>query len=88
MKSPVASHHASIHGVRLIACTLTDSVLKGTTNARLLKQLRRLSPGALLVMASDTLEESSSLQADSADTVPNRRQRMMVLGFTEVLLHL
>jgi hypothetical protein len=62
-------HHASIHGVRLIACTLTDSVLKGTTNARLLKQLRRLSPGALLVMASDTLGGALELYDAGADFV-------------------
>ena len=62
-------HHADIHGVRLIACTLTDSVLKGTTNARLLKQLRRLSPEALLVMASDTLEGALDLYAAGADFV-------------------
>jgi hypothetical protein len=62
-------HHADVHGVRLIACTLTDSVLKGTTNARLLKQLRRLSPEALLVMASDTLEGALDLYAAGADFV-------------------
>jgi voltage-gated potassium channel Kch len=62
-------HHAPLHGVRLIACTLTDSVLKGTTNARLLKQLRRLAPGALLVMASDTLKEALRLYEAGADFV-------------------
>jgi Kef-type K+ transport system membrane component KefB len=62
-------HHASIHDVRLIVCTLTDSVLKGTTNARLLKQLRRLAPQALLVMASDTLREALDLYGAGADFV-------------------
>jgi Kef-type K+ transport system membrane component KefB len=61
--------HASIHGARLIVCTLTDSVLKGTTNHRLLKQLRRLCPEALVVVASDTLEGALALYSAGADFV-------------------
>jgi hypothetical protein len=62
-------HHAALPTVRLIACTLTDSVLKGTTNARLLKQLRRLCPTALLVVASDTLPGALELYGQGADFV-------------------
>jgi hypothetical protein len=61
--------HAAIHGARLIACTLTDSSLKGTSNARLLKQLRRLCPEALVVVSSDTLRDALGLYREGADFV-------------------
>ena len=62
-------HHAPIHEARLIACTLTDSVLKGTSNVRLLKQLQRLFPRALVVVASDTLQGAQELYAAGASFV-------------------
>jgi Kef-type K+ transport system membrane component KefB len=62
-------HHASIHGARMVVCTLTDSVLKGTTNARLLQQLKRVCPEALVVVASETLQGALDLYADGADFV-------------------
>jgi hypothetical protein len=62
-------HHASLHGARLIACTLTDSILKGTSNARLLKALRTLAPEAMVVVAADTLAGALELYASGADFV-------------------
>ena len=62
-------HHASISGARLVVCTLTDSVLKGTSNLRMLKQLREHCPQAGLVMASDTIAGSLELYEAGADFV-------------------
>lgn len=62
-------HHASLGEARLVACTLTDSILKGTTNARLLQQIRRLTPGALVAVASDTLTGALQLYEAGADFV-------------------
>jgi Kef-type K+ transport system membrane component KefB len=62
-------HHAKVHGARMVACTLTDSVLKGTTNARLLKQLRRANPETLVIVASDTLSAALELYAAGAHFV-------------------
>jgi Kef-type K+ transport system membrane component KefB len=62
-------HHASISRARLIVCTLTDSVLKGTSNLRMLKQLRGYCPRAGLVMASETIAGSLELYEAGADFV-------------------
>ncbi len=61
--------HAKVHGARMVVCTLTDSVLKGTTNARLLKQLRRACPETLVIVASDTLPAALELYAEGAHFV-------------------
>ena len=34
-------HHAQIHGARIVACTISDAILRGTSNLRLLRQARR-----------------------------------------------
>jgi len=62
-------HHAAVHHARIIVCTLTDSILKGTTNARMLRQLRRQYPEAALVVASDTIEGARALYAEGAGFV-------------------
>ena len=62
-------HHAAVHHARIVVCTLTDSILKGTTNARLLRQLQRLCPQAGLVLASDTIEAALALYAEGAGFV-------------------
>jgi hypothetical protein len=62
-------HHASISRARFVVCTLTDSVLKGTSNLRMLKQLRSYCPDAGLVMASETIAGSLELYQAGADFV-------------------
>ncbi|MEO8361350.1 MAG: cation:proton antiporter [Vicinamibacteria bacterium] len=48
-------HHAAIHHAEVIVCTLPDSILKGTSNQRLLKQLLRSCPKAKIIVASETI---------------------------------
>jgi Kef-type K+ transport system membrane component KefB len=67
--SPNTLQHAAVHAARVVVCTLTDSILKGTTNARLLKQLRRLCPTSSLVVASETIEGALALYGEGADFV-------------------
>jgi Kef-type K+ transport system membrane component KefB len=62
-------HHAAVNQARIVVCTLTDSILKGTTNARLLRQLQRLCPEASLVVASDTIEGALTLYGEGAGFV-------------------
>jgi Kef-type K+ transport system membrane component KefB len=62
-------HHAAVHHARIVVCTLTDSILKGTSNARLLRQLQRLCPTSALVVASETIEGALALYGDGAGFV-------------------
>jgi len=54
-------HHAAIHDAEVIVCTLPDSILKGTSNLRLLKQLQRSCPKATLIVASETISGARML---------------------------
>jgi Kef-type K+ transport system membrane component KefB len=62
-------HHASVHRARIVVCTLTDSILKGTSNGRLLRQLQRLCPTSSLVVASETIEGALALYGEGAGFV-------------------
>jgi hypothetical protein len=61
--------HAAVHHARIVVCTLTDSILKGTSNVRLLRQLQRLCPTSALVVASETIEGALALYAEGAGFV-------------------
>lgn len=54
-------HHAAIHDAEVVVCTLPDSILKGTSNLRLLKQLQRTCPHAKLIVASETISGARAL---------------------------
>jgi Kef-type K+ transport system membrane component KefB len=62
-------HHAPMHGTRLVVSTITDTVLKGTSNLRLLKQTKKLIPEAEVLVASDTIEGALALYDEGADFV-------------------
>lgn len=54
-------HHASVHDGRVLLCTIPDSILKGTSNSRLLRQLRRMAPHAHVVVSSDQFRSAQEL---------------------------
>jgi hypothetical protein len=62
-------HHAQIHSARIVACTITDDILRGTTNLRLLRQARRLCPHARVIAAADGISLAIELYEDGADFV-------------------
>ena len=62
-------HHVRLDSAKVIVSTLTDQVLRGTTNLRLLKQARRLAPGALFIAASETIPSALALYDEGADFV-------------------
>ncbi len=62
-------HHAGLHAERVIACTIPDSVLRGTSNRRLLQSLRRLCPHAFILVTAGTLPAARELYEAGADFV-------------------
>ena len=62
-------HHAHIQSAKLVVCTISDAILRGTTNARLLRQARRLCPSALVVAAADNIPSAIALYEQGADFV-------------------
>jgi Kef-type K+ transport system membrane component KefB len=62
-------HHAQIHSARIVACTISDAILRGTTNLRLLRQARRLCPRAQVIAAADSISSAIELYEQGADFV-------------------
>jgi Kef-type K+ transport system membrane component KefB len=46
-------HHAEIHDAAVLVCSLPDTVLRGTTNARLLEELRHVAPDARAIVTAE-----------------------------------
>lgn len=61
--------HAQIQSAKIVACTISDAVLRGTTNLRLLRQARRLCPNAQVVAAADDISSAVELYQQGADFV-------------------
>jgi Kef-type K+ transport system membrane component KefB len=62
-------HQAQIHRAELVISTIPDAILKGTTNARLLEQVRRLSPLAKVIVTADSVRWALDLYQQGADYV-------------------
>ncbi len=62
-------HHAGVAAARLIVSTVPDSVLKGTSNQRLLRQARAIAPNAKVIVTADVIQEARELYAAGADYV-------------------
>jgi hypothetical protein len=62
-------HHAEVHDARLVVSTIPDSILKGTDNARLLRQARSLWPHARVVVTAARAAGALALYEDGADFV-------------------
>jgi Kef-type K+ transport system membrane component KefB len=60
-------HH--IEGTRLVVSTITDDILRGTTNLRLLRHVRATAPGAAVILASAHIDEALKLYEEGADWV-------------------
>ena len=50
-------------------CSLTNSVLRGTSTVNLIKHVRALNPQARIVAVAETLDEERSLRGAGADYV-------------------
>jgi Kef-type K+ transport system membrane component KefB len=61
--------HAGVGEAEMIVCTLSNTVLKGATNLRLLQQLREINPHAKILMHAELFEDVSRLYAAGADYV-------------------
>jgi Kef-type K+ transport system membrane component KefB len=62
-------HHAAVHDADLVICTIPDSFLRGTTNAKLVKLLKGLCPHSRIVVTAETGNQARELYAEGADYV-------------------
>ena len=62
-------HHAEVHEAKLVVSTIPDTILKGTSNLRLLQQARRLCPHASVVVTANRTAAALGLYDAGADFV-------------------
>jgi voltage-gated potassium channel Kch len=78
-------HHANVHHARVLLCTIPDALLKGTTNARLLRKLRALAPDAAIIVTAEELGQARELYRDGATFVYSPRL-MSIRELGEIVL--
>jgi Kef-type K+ transport system membrane component KefB len=61
--------HAGVAKAEVLISTVPDSLLKGTTNARLVRLLRKLNPTAKIIATADVLAQATELLDAGADYV-------------------
>jgi voltage-gated potassium channel Kch len=61
--------HAGVAGAEIIVCSLSNTVLKGSNNLRLLQQLRELNKKARIIMHAELFADVPKLYAAGADYV-------------------
>jgi len=69
ISQPETLHHAGVAKADILVCTIPDSLLKGTTNSRLVRHLRELNPTATIIAVADVLDDVAKLYAAGADYV-------------------
>ena len=82
-------HQAEIHRAELVLSTIPDAILKGTSNARLLDQVRRLSPRAKIIVTAESIQWGLDLYQQGADFVfmPRLHSASLLAKVVETGLH-
>jgi len=77
--------HAAIERAEVIISSLPDTVLKGATNLRLLRELRELNPSARIIVHAEKIADVPTLYAEGADyvTVPRLLEATNLLSVLE-----
>ena len=65
--------HAGIEYAEILVSSIPDYLLKGSTNERLVRQLRSINPKATIIAPADTLADVERLYAAGADYVTMAR---------------
>lgn len=61
--------HLKLEDSRFIICTLTDKILKGTTNLQLLRNLKRLAPDSCIIVTAENISLAKELYQQGAHYV-------------------
>lgn len=58
--------HAGLAGAEILVCTIPDSLLKGTTNEKLVRSLRELNPKARIIAPAEVIGDAAKVVAAGA----------------------
>lgn len=62
-------HHANIHDSKIIISTIPDSILVGTDNLKMIKQLKTIAPHAKIVVTAESIKRALNMYQEGADYV-------------------
>ena len=61
--------HAGIADAEIVILSMPDTLLKGTSNEKLVKHIRSVNPAAKIIATADVLSDRQALYAAGADYV-------------------
>lgn len=62
-------HHAGIHGAKVVISTIPDTVLVGTDNLKMIKQIQSICPHAKIIVTAESPARALKMYAEGADYV-------------------
>lgn len=62
-------HHAGIHGAKIVISTIPDTVLVGTDNLKMIKQIQSICPHAKIIVTAESAARALKMYAEGADYV-------------------
>ncbi len=69
ISNPDTLKMVQIENADIVICTLSDRVLKGTTNAKLLFQIKKMVPEAKIILTSESVDQALELYSHGASYV-------------------
>jgi Kef-type K+ transport system membrane component KefB len=88
ISNPETLHHAGIEGVKLVLSTIPDTILVGTDNRRLIKQMKNLCPQAKIIVTAESPKAALKMYQEGADYVlrPNLQAGRHLVSVVEQFL--
>ncbi len=62
-------HHAGLHDAKLVISTIPDTILVGTDNLRLIKEIQKISPHAKIIVTAESASRALKMYSEGADYV-------------------
>ena len=81
-------HHAGLEHAKIAVSTITDDILVGTNNLKLISEIKSLCPHAKIVVTAQSNSKALELYQAGADYVlrPNIATALQLLPVVELLL--
>jgi Trk K+ transport system NAD-binding subunit len=88
VSNPETLHHAGIGEAKIVISSISDEILVGTSNLRIVDQMKKIAPGARIIVTAESPARALELYNAGADYVylPNRLAAQHLLKVVERLL--
>lgn len=88
ISNPETLHHAGIEGAKIVISTISDEILVGTDNLKLIDQIKKIAPQARIIVTAENPARAVALYRAGADYVflPNQLAAQHLLPVVTRLL--